>query len=444
MGGAPTEDGEAGPGGPLGRVLARLFGGEADVVRDRVFQVLLLGSVVSPMGSSVVSPVLESLASPYGVSVARVGLLMAAFTAPSIVAIPLVGALSDRVGRRPVLAAGLALLGVAGGAAALTTDFRVVVALRLVQGVGYCGIGPVLIASVGDLYGGEREATAQGLRFATVGLSLALFPVLAGLLVARDFRLPFLLFLLGLPVALVVLLVFDEPTASGADGDQDAPAATDDADSEDGSGTLPALLCDPLVLAALAGRAVPSFLWFAFLTYASVVTGRLLGSSAEIAGLLVGLASLGSAVGGTQVGRLTATVDGRGLPLATTMAVCGAGLAVFGLAPSLPVAAVGAAVVGAGFGTVLTLYRSTVTGLADARARGGLVSVGESVGRVGSTAAPLALGALVAAGGPLVGVETALRAVLVGTAVLGATAGIGLGLLTGRAHRRANGSGSSW
>ncbi|PSP98346.1 MFS transporter [Halobacteriales archaeon QS_4_70_19] len=444
MGGAPTEDGEAGSSGPLGRVLARLFGGEADVVRDRVFQVLLLGSVISPMGSSVVSPVLESLASPYGVSVARVGLLMAAFTAPSIVAIPLVGALSDRVGRRPVLAAGLALLGVAGGAAALTTDFRVVVALRLVQGVGYCGIGPMLIASVGDLYGGEREATAQGLRFATVGLSLALFPVLAGLLVTRDFRLPFLLFLLGLPVALVVLRVFDEPTASGADGDQDAPAATDNADSEDGSGTLLALLRDPLVLAVLAGRAVPSFLWFAFLTYASVVTGRLLESSAEVAGLLVGLASLGSAVGGTQVGRLTAAVDGRGLPLAATMAVCGAGLAVFGLAPSLPVAAVGAAVAGAGFGTVLTLYRSTVTGLADARARGGLVSVGESVGRVGSTAAPLALGALVAAGGPLVGFETALRAVLVGTAVLGATVGIGLGLLTGRAHRRANGSGSSW
>jgi MFS family permease len=363
------------------------------------------------------------------------GLVQLGLGAPGVTA----RAVGVSITRTPlVVAAGLLL------AAATTTGLALVVDRYVYRPMRDQGGISLLIASVGDLYGGEREATAQGLRFATVGLSLALFPVLAGLLVARDFRLPFLLFLLGLPVALVVLLVFDEPTASGADGDQDAPAATDDADSEDGSGTLPALLCDPLVLAALAGRAVPSFLWFAFLTYASVVTGRLLGSPAEVAGLLVGLASLGSAVGGTQVGRLTATVDGRGLPLATTMAVCGAGLVVFGLAPSLPVAAVGAAVVGAGFGTVLTLYRSTVTGLADARARGGLVSVGESVGRVGSTAAPLALGALVAAGGPLVGVETALRAVLVGTAVLGATAGIGLGLLTGRAHRRANGSGSSW
>jgi ACDE family multidrug resistance protein len=454
-------------GGPLARLFARLFGAEADVVRDRTFQVLLLGSVVSPMGSSVVSPVLDSLAAPYGVSVARVGLLMAAFTAPSILAIPLVGALSDRVGRRPVLAAGLVLFGIAGGAAALTADFRVVVGLRLVQGLGYCGIGPVLIASVGDLYAGEREATAQGLRFATVGLSLALFPVLAGLLVTRGFRLPFLLFLVALPVALVVLVVFEEPTRagggsgkgrepgkdgddeeSGADGDgaRNAGSDTDDTgvDSEDadvppGASTaaLLARLRDPLVVAALVGRAIPSFLWFAFLTYASVVTGRLLGASPEVAGLVVGLASLGSAVGGTQVGRLTATFEGRGRPLAATMAVCGTGLAVFGLATSLPVAAVGAALVGAGFGTVLTLYRSTVTGLADASARGGLVSVGESVGRVGSTTAPLALGALIAAGTPLVGFEPAVRYVLLGTAVVGVVAGLGLGLLSGRAFARA-------
>ncbi|WP_254821808.1 MFS transporter [Haloglomus halophilum] len=424
--------------GPLAAVLARLFGDDADVVRDRTFQVLLLGSVVSPMGSSVVSPVLESLATPYGVPVARVGLLMAAFTAPSIVAIPLVGALSDRVGRKPVLAAGLALFAVAGGAASFTADFRVVVGLRLVQGIGYCGIGPVLIASVGDLYAGEREATAQGLRFATVGLSLALFPVVAGVLVTRGFQLPFLLFFLGLPVALVVLLVFEEPTRAGAGGGGGGRGGgTDGSEPEATVGALVERLRDPLVLAALVGRAVPSFVWFAFLTYASVVTGRLLGGSPGVAGLVVGLASLGSAVGGTQVGRLTATFDSRGLPLAATMAVCGAGLALFGLATSVPMAAAGAAFVGAGFGTVLTLYRSTVTGLADASARGGLVSVGESVGRVGSTAAPLVLGGLIAAGEPVLGFEAAVRYVLLGTAALGTVAGLGLGLLAGRAHTRA-------
>jgi ACDE family multidrug resistance protein len=411
-------------GGPVAGLLTRLFGTESDVVRDRTFQVLLLGSVISPMGSSVVSPVLESLAGPYGVSVARVGLLMAAFTAPSIVAIPLVGALSDRVGRRPVLAAGLALFGAAGAAAALTTDFRVVVGLRLLQGLGYTGIGPVLIASVGDLYAGEREATAQGVRFAAVGLSLAVFPVLAGVLVSAEFRLPFALFLAAIPVALVVLLVFDEPTRADAGDGADA----------DGEDSLFGRLRDPLVLAALVGRAVPSFLWFAFLTYASVVTGRLLGGSAAVAGLVVGLASLGSALGGTQVGRLTAAFDGRGAPLVATMALCGLGLAGFGLATSLPVAAATAAVVGAGFGTVLTLYRSTVTGLADAGARGGLVSVGESVGRLGSTAAPLALGGLVTVGAPVVGFEAALRYTVLGTAVLGTAVGAALGLLAGRAH----------
>lgn len=426
-------------GGPL----QRLFGAEATVARDRAFQVLLLGSVISPIGSSVVSPVLEALAGPYGVSIAQVGLLMSAFTAPSIVAIPLVGALSDRIGRRPVLVAGLVVFGLAGGAAALTTDFRVVVGLRLVQGLGYTGIGPVLITSVGDLYAGEREATAQGLRFATVGLSLAAFPVLAGFLVGLNPRLPFALFVLALPVAVVVLLTLEEPTESGPpDGGADGAGIDPRDDTTTGSGndggaTLTDRLRDPFVLGTLVGRAVPSFLWFAFLTYASVLTGRVLGAPPSVAGLTVGLASLGSAVGGTQVGRLTGAFESRRLPLAGTMLVAGVGLALFGLAPSVAVAMVGAALVGIGFGTVLTIYRSTVTGLAGARARGGLVSAGESVGRVGSTAAPVILGVVVAAATPALGFEQGLRYTLVGTAAVGTAVGLALAAVAARAHTTA-------
>ncbi|MFB6256326.1 MAG: MFS transporter, partial [Haloplanus sp.] len=164
----------------------RLVGENADVAADPRFRVILLGSLISPMGASLVSPLLDSLVGVYGVSEARIGLVMAAFTAPAVVAIPLVGVVSDRYGRKPVLTAGLAVFGAAGAALAFTTEFRTVVALRFLQGVGYTGVAPVLIAATGDLFAGDREATAQGLRFTTVGLSLALVPVLAGLLVARS------------------------------------------------------------------------------------------------------------------------------------------------------------------------------------------------------------------------------------------------------------------
>ncbi|GAB3326065.1 MFS transporter [Haloplanus salinarum] len=388
----------------------RFAGDEADVVADPRFRVILLGSVVSPMGASLVSPLLDSLTGVYGIPGARIGLLMAAFTAPGVLAIPLVGMVSDRVGRKPVLTAGLALFGAAGLGLAFTTDFRVAVALRLVQGVGFTGIAPVLIAATGDLFTGEREATAQGLRFTTVGGSLAVFPFLAGLLVAVAWQYPFYLFALGLPAAAVVHRRFEEP------------AADPDAEGLDVTRLL-ALVRTPRIALVLLGRAVPSFLWFGFLTYNSIVVVRLLDGTPGVAGALVAVASVASSVGGSQVGRLTAAFDSRRAPLLVGTAAAGLGLAAVALAPSLPVAGAGSLVVGAGFGVVLTLYRSTVSTVAPAALRGSLVSLGESAGRIGSTVAPVVMGGAVAFATPRYGLAVAVRgtllAVVVGSLVVG-------------------------
>jgi MFS family permease len=376
--------------------LARLVGDDVDVLTDPRFKVVVLGSVVAPMGASVVSPLLDTLAGVYGVSGARVGLVMAAFTAPGIVAIPLVGALSDRVGRKPVLTAGLTTFGVTGVALAVTTDFRTTIALRLLQGLGYTGIAPVLIAITGDLFDGDREATAQGLRFTTVGLSIALFPFLAGLLVALAWQFPLLLFALALPVAAVVHLRFEE-----------LPAGDDDPGVD--LSRLARLVATPRVGLVVAGRAVPSFLWFVFLTYNSIVVVRLLGHGAGTAGALVALASVTSSAASTQVGRLTAAFGTRRIPLFVTTVAAGVGLVALSLAPSLPVAVGSVVVVGAGFGVSISLYRSTVSTLAPDHLRGSLVSLAESVGRIGSTVAPVLIGGVITVATPRYGFAVAVR-----------------------------------
>ena len=390
----------------------RLVGENADVAADPRFRVILLGSLVSPMGASLVSPLLDSLVSVYGVSEARIGLVMAAFTAPAIVAIPLVGLVSDRYGRKPVLTAGLAVFGAAGAALAFTTDFRVVVALRFLQGIGYTGVAPVLVAATGDLFAGDREATAQGLRFTTVGLSLALVPVLAGLLVALAWQYPFAIYALGLPAAAVVHRYYEESAGgNGDDGDGDDHRLRD-------------ALRSPRLGLVLLGRTVPSVLWFGFLTYNSIVVVRFLDGTPGAAGALVGVASVASSVGGTQVGRLTAAFETRRVPLLAGTAASGTGLGGVALAPSLPVAMVAAVVVGAGFGLVLTLYRSTISTLAPDALRGSLVSLGESAGRVGSTLTPVVMGGAVAFATPRYGFEAAVRGTLLGVVVVGGALGV--------------------
>lgn len=395
------------------RSLAVLFGDDADIVTDRDFGLLLLMNLGPPLGTALISPLLDSLTGPYAVSEATIGLMITSFTAPSIVLIPLVGALSDRVGRKPVLLVGLVLFGIGGTALTFTSNFSVVLGLRFLQGIGFAGLTPVIVTSIGDLYSNGEEATAQGIRFASSGLVLMTFPPLAGVLVALAWNVPFLIYLLSFPVVLVVWRYFEEPSDSGSD-------------MSSGNGqlrTLLGLIGHPRIAAVLIGRSVPNFLYIAFLTYNSFIVVRAVEGTPEQAGLLIAVTSIAHAGAATQAGRITALVASRLLPLVSATASMGIGLVVIGLSPTFPVMLVGGIAMGIGFGVSLSLYRSVITGFTSTL-RGGLVSVGASFGRVNSTVAPVAMGAAIGVLTGSVGFVTAVRWTVAGAGIAGGIAGV--------------------
>jgi MFS family permease len=391
------------------------FDAEVTVLREPNYQTLLLATVFPILTTGIVSPVLDSVIGPFGTTPARVGLLISVATAPAIVLIPLAGVLADRYGRKPLLVWSLVLFGLAGSAIAATTDFRVVLGLRFLQGVGFAGLVPTITTSIGDMYEGSLEATGQGLRMATNGLSGAVLPLLAGGLVAVAWQFPFLLYALALPVAVVVAVRFTEPTAAASDGGVGGRAYL---------GSLARLLARRRVAAVVVARALPVVVWIALLTYNSLIVSRLLGGTAVEAGLLAAAGNLAFAVFGSQAGRITDATDSQFGPLAVgTVCLAGGFLAVL-FAPGLPTALVGVTVAGAGFGVTLTLYRSLITGLAGPDLRGGLVSVGAAGARVTATATPVAMGAVLAVGEPTLGFATALRLAGAGAALAGGGGGL--------------------
>jgi len=416
-----------------------LFGEDADVLRDRNFQLLLLANVMGPLGPALVSPVLDSLRGPFGATETAIGLLISAYIAPGIVMIPLAGVLADRYGRRIVLVVGLVLFGVGGTTIALTTDFRVALALRVVQGIGAAGIVPVVIASIGDVYEGTTEATAQGLRFTSSGVSQTVFPALAGVLVAVAWQYPLLLYGLSIPIAATIALRFDEPArvrgrGRGSDGDDDGGGGGDDDHDDDGDGDgtpgegttigrLARFVARPHVLALLVVFVTPPFLYIGFLTYVSVLV-RLSGGTPGEAGLLVAVNSAVFAVAASQAGRITARFDSRLFPLVGTNAAMGLGLAIVAVTPLVVVAGVGAAILGVGFGITLSMYRSMATGLAPDDLRGGLVSLAESVIRVGATLSPIVTGAVIALAEPTLGFAAATRWTVLGVGLVASGVGI--------------------
>ncbi|OYR45914.1 MFS transporter [Halorubrum sp. Eb13] len=400
-----------------------IAGADSGIVRERPFQLLLLINVLPPLGTALLSPVLGSLVEPLGASTANIGLMMSAFTAPSIVVIPIAGVISDRYGRRPVLLFGLVWFGLTGTAIAFVSTFAAALALRALQGIGFAALTPIIITSLGDLYAGTKEATAQGLRFTGSGLSQTAFPLAAGVLVGMAWQYPFLLYAVAFPIAAVVYLYFEEPLDSEAadDGSEAGIRAQ--------IGDMRALVAHRRAWTMVVARGSANVAWFGFLTYNSILVVDVLGYTPAEAGVLAAVASLTYALAATQAGRIASLFDDRLYPLVATNLSMGAGLALAFLARSFAVAAVGVVFMGIGFGLVLSIYRSVITTLPPPDLRGGLVSLGEGSGRAAATATPVVMGVAVAVATRPLGFEAAVRAVGAGTGLVGAGVGIGCLLL---------------
>jgi MFS family permease len=399
--------------------ITALFGRDAAILRETGFQTLLLAAVLPPLGIALVSPVMDSLIGPFDTTSETIGLMTSTFIAPAIVVIPLLGLLADRYGRKGILVMSLVCFGAGGTAIAFTTDFRIVLALRLLQGVGYAGINPIIITSIGDRYGAGEEETAQGLRFMTAGLSGAVIPLVGGGLAALAWQYPFLVYAAAFPIAAGVMLWFSEPTGAAAGG-------------VDGAGYLPRMfgLCrQRRVASILAARSLMGSIFIAFVTYNSLIVIRSLDGTVVEAGIVIATLYFTLATTASQAGRISALGESQLWPLVAANLSVATGFGLFLLAPSLPVALGGTVGIGLGIGILGAFYRSIITSMAPESLRGGLVSLSEAGGRVFDVATPLAIGAVIRALGPSHGTVGAIQLAGIGTAAVAGGGGIGCVLL---------------
>jgi EmrB/QacA subfamily drug resistance transporter len=116
----------------------------------------------------------------------------------------LAGSTADRVGRRCVFGAGLALFSLGSLLCALAPSLELLVAARVLQATGGAMLSPVAMSIVRNVFEDPRErAQAIGVFAAMFGISMALGPVLGGLLVsAISWR---AIFLVNLPVAVAAI-----------------------------------------------------------------------------------------------------------------------------------------------------------------------------------------------------------------------------------------------
>ena len=131
----------------------------------------------------------------------------------------LAGGVADRWGRRRVFRVGLAVFAAGAAVCAVAPDHRVLLAGRVVQGVGASMLNPVSLSIVLTTFPGpEERARALGVWGAVMGLSMASGPLVGGAVVhAFGWRAVFVLVaVLGCGVFVAATAVVPESTASRA------------------------------------------------------------------------------------------------------------------------------------------------------------------------------------------------------------------------------------
>jgi predicted MFS family arabinose efflux permease len=331
------------------------------------------------LGVNLIYPVLPALMAQFGVEPSAVGLVITAYTAPTILLAPIAGAVADLRGRRPVLVFGLVVFGLAGVAIALAPSFEWLLVLRVIQGVGSSAFLPLTIVLLSDLLDGDQETSAQGAKVVLDRIALLVVPGLAGALVAISWSAPFYLYGLALLMAVLGLIWLPErhrPSHAGL---------------RSYVGSFRGIGGRPRLLLAFGAGFLRFFLDYAYFTYLPIFLALTLGTSAAVIGLLFGSFAVGAMITASQAGRLARRRDPTVLVF-VGFVLAGVSVLLVPLLPNEALQGLAMFAYGLGNGLISPLQKSLLTQNAPAEVRAGVISLDRVFQQIAKTVAPTVMG----------------------------------------------------
>lgn len=156
------------------------------VSRDMVQQILIammFPAMIMPITSSMSRVALPVLRDQFMIAADTTAWINTAFTLPFMILMPVYGRLSDGVGKRRLILAGLVIFSLGTSITLLSANLAWLMIGRAVQGLGCAGMMPLAMAFISSIVRAEERGKALG-TWSTVGPTTAfLGPMVAGFLV---------------------------------------------------------------------------------------------------------------------------------------------------------------------------------------------------------------------------------------------------------------------
>jgi DHA1 family tetracycline resistance protein-like MFS transporter len=156
---------------------------------NRPLLIIFLTILVNLIGFGIIIPLLPFYATTFGASPLTIGLLFASFSLSQLFASPVLGAWSDRWGRRPVLIFSLVGTVVSFVMLAVAHSLTMLFAARIVDGLSGGNITTAR-AYIGDIATEENRAKSFGMLGAAFGLGFIIGPGLGGLFARISYTAP--------------------------------------------------------------------------------------------------------------------------------------------------------------------------------------------------------------------------------------------------------------
>ena len=270
--------------------------------RTLILALLCVASFAVVFNNLIITPILPDISEDLGVKVAVAGLLVTAYAMVGGIAAVFSGPFIDRVGRKPVVVAGMITLTIATALSAIAPTFLTLAAARALAGLGVACLTPAVFAAVGDYFSYEDRGRAMSWVI-SANTSASILGVPAGALISGllSWRWTFVV-LTGLLVIFSWLLFVRLP--------KDAPRAEGRGPGS-GMNAIPRVLRQLPTTMALFSNYLSTSYWFVFATYMGAYFHDEFGLAKWALGGLTMTMGFGVLLGSNVGGRLSDRVGKR-------------------------------------------------------------------------------------------------------------------------------------